>query len=211
PVALLAALPADHAFGRLRDWARDLPQAGGRVRAVAGAALLLVGVPGFAPTHTTVHAIGEVEDSYGAGVKEAALLVHELDPEAAQVGTLLGRFTIHFYNRQPTYHWFVDHGFVEREIEAGRVRFMVLDKHLDIARETAWMEDLAARHDARLVRTWQAWGGHDVVWLYEFPRANLNATPPATAAAATRAETEGTLPLPTNSGPWSTPTPDKAV
>ncbi|HLE47278.1 MAG TPA: glycosyltransferase family 39 protein [Candidatus Thermoplasmatota archaeon] len=203
PAALLAALPVEHVLGRLREWStQNAQQPARRAKAFAAASLLLIAAPGFAPLQTTSHSITKVEHSYGYGVKDAALLINEIDPDAGQIGTLLGRFTIHFYNRQPTYHWFMDHDAVDREIEAGRVRFMVLDTHLDVPHETQWMTELAARHDARLVRTWQSWGHETHVWLYEFPNAaRLDQTAANTNAMTMGAAPAGTLPAPTNGGP----------
>lgn len=110
------------------------------------------------------------ERPFGYGVKEAAFLIHEMDPDAAQIGTLLGRFTLHFYNEQPTYHWHNNHGFIEDEIRAGRMRFIVLDTYLDLDYETEWMEGLVLKYNAQLVAEYQPNSPSGRVFVYEIPR-----------------------------------------
>ena len=110
------------------------------------------------------------ERPFGYGVKEAAFLIDSLDPDAAQVGTLLGRFTLHFYNEHPTYHWHNDHGFIEDEIEAGRLRFIVLDTYLNLTYETEWMEELVVAYEARLIAEYQPASPSGRVLVYEIPR-----------------------------------------
>lgn len=106
-----------------------------------------------------------VEHKFGVGVKEAALYVAEHDPQGGQVGTLLGRFTIHFYHPAPTYHYFVDNGYGQRSrwtvdaIERGEVRWVVVDNYLDNAEEQAWLMKLVNEHGGTLEKTWGSeWG-----------------------------------------------------
>lgn len=107
------------------------------------------------------------ERPFGYGVKEAAFLIDSIDPDAAQIGSLLGRFTLHFYNEHPTYHWHNDHGFIEDEIRAGRLRFIVLDTYLNLTYETEWMLALVKKYDATLIAEYQPASPSGQVLVYE--------------------------------------------
>jgi 4-amino-4-deoxy-L-arabinose transferase-like glycosyltransferase len=104
---------------------------------------------------------------FGYGVKEAAFLIDSMDPDAGQVGTLLGRFTLHFYNGHATYHWHNDHRFVDDEVRAGRVRFVVIDTYLDLPEEREWMQGLVDAFDGRLVAEYQPASPSGHVFVYD--------------------------------------------
>lgn len=115
------------------------------------AALTLVLLAGLSPAAASVEERVLRSNQYGSGVKEAALWIDAQDPAAAQVGSLLGRFALHLYNGHPTYHYFVNHTFIDDEAEAGRLRFVVRDPYLNLSYERAWMQDLVQRHNGTLV------------------------------------------------------------
>lgn len=143
-----------------------------RVYAATMALLIVIaglGVAGQAQASLQVF-VGQASP-YGFGVKEAAEWIEAEDPSAAQIGTLLGRFSLHYYNGQPTYHWYVPHEFVDAEIEAGRARFLVWDSYLIVDFQERWFEELRQRHDAFLVHEVRNTEGDAVVRVYEFGRA----------------------------------------
>lgn len=149
-------------FSQSKPLARRVP-----TFAVVGVLVLAI-VPTASPAYQAVNEVVLEDRQYGYGVKEAALLIHDLDPEAAQLGTILGRFTLHFYNGQPAYHWYVDHTFVEEEIQAGRLRFIVLDTHLRIPWEEQWMRSLAEKYGAEVIQTYGPTPEKVKVTVYDF-------------------------------------------
>lgn len=160
----LAAGAAASAFGEApflhpRWWRRG---------AAAGAlfgAFALAALPTYAGVVTSVDHMTGVDRVFGSGTKEAAFFIHERDPDAAQVGTLLGRYGLYYYNGQPAYHWYVDHAFVEQGIRSGHVRFVVLDNYLGIAEEDGWMQHLVDTYGGVEVATFgDDWG---VVKVFE--------------------------------------------
>jgi 4-amino-4-deoxy-L-arabinose transferase-like glycosyltransferase len=110
---------------------------------LAGAGMIAIAC--FAPLSFTMQR-QIVGDGYGAALDDAAEWIHAEDPEAAQVGTLLGRYSLHFYNGQDTYHYFVNHTWLDGEVEAGRLRYAVIDPYLGLEYEEAWLLDLVRRH-----------------------------------------------------------------
>lgn len=101
-------------------------------------------------------------DGYGAGLREAALYIQEQDPGAAQVGTLLGRFSLHFYNGQDTYHYFVNHTWLDGQVAAGRLKYVVDDPYLNLTYERAWIDAFIARHNGTLVESFPSTRGRSV-------------------------------------------------
>lgn len=156
-IALLVAWPFGPARAAIERVLARAPAAaarpGARTAALLALAILVAVLP---PAVVAMEESVLTERSYGYGVKEAAAWIHENDPDAAQVGTLLGRFTLKFYNDQTTYHWFVPHHFVESEIEAGRVRYVVWDDYLNLTYERDWMRDLVIRYGGEVVQTFVA-------------------------------------------------------
>lgn len=170
-LALLAGLAAGSILSRARP-ERLMRRFGLEAKrrptmAVMAAALFLAAwVPTATPMQRTWDYL-ETDRPWGYGVKEAALFIHERDPEAAQVGTLLGRYPLHFYNGQTTYFWHLPHTFIEHEIQAGRVRYVVLDTYLGLDYEEDWMLDLVARYDGQVVQESEVWTGAVTVRVYE--------------------------------------------
>ena len=95
-------------------------------------------------------------------MREAALYIQGQDPDAAQVGTMLGRFSLHFYNGQDTYHYYVNHTWLDGEAQAGRVRYVVDDPYLDLGYEREWIQAFVQRHDGRLVQSFDNGHGRSV-------------------------------------------------
>lgn len=101
-------------------------------------------------------------DGYGDGLREAALYIEDRDPGAAQVGTMLGRFSLHFYNEQDTYHYFVNHTWLDEEVGAGRLRYVVDDPYLNLSYERAWIDDFVERHNGTLEKSFRSTHGRSV-------------------------------------------------
>src|SRR5581483_10550535 len=121
PFAPFLALGVGFAGAALRDllaWANIRLTRDGAPRfapIAIGVAAILVAVPAYGAANDSYHifALGESQEKYlGEGTQEAADYIHQHDPDAIQYGTLLGRFTLYWYNEQPAYHWYVDHTFV---------------------------------------------------------------------------------------------------
>lgn len=163
PVLVLLAAWAVHAGAR-RAWIASKPLPGqpwwrtpGAVLAVAG----LTAIACYAPfTFTLERKIGG--DAYGYGLREAALWIGEEDPEAAQVGTMLGRFSLHFYNGQDTYHYFVNHTWLDQQAEAGTVRYAVRDTYLNLTYERDWLDGFIERHNGTLAKSFDNGHGRSV-------------------------------------------------
>lgn len=169
PLALLCGL----AIGVLASRAERIPWPGrwnlDRARAglSVGAAFLLLALPLVPPGAASIHALTPEYRAYGSGFREAAGWIAGKDPEAAQVGTILGRFSLHHYNGQPTYHYYVNHTFLEQEARAGRLRFVVMDDYIDFPEERRWMADFVRQSGAELVWTFTAKDNLPHVWIYE--------------------------------------------
>lgn len=118
-----------------------LPWTTKRTFAVAAVALV-ASLAAWAPAGAAVQGPGR----YGDHVREAALWIHAQDPGAAQVGSTLGRFTLHLYNGQPTYHYWLNHTFVQEGIREGRVRYVVVDAYSSDAGEAQWLQGLVRDH-----------------------------------------------------------------
>ena len=168
PFAPFAAVFVGQAGQGLRamlDWAglRFAPHAAPRFAPAALAiGLVLVAFPAYsAATYSYTHfVLGEDQEKYfGYGTREAAHWIHENDPEAIQYGTLLGRFSLHWYNEQPAYHWYLDHTFVESQIESGNLRYVVYEDYLQLAFDREYMKELINKYDGEAVQTYRAgWG-----------------------------------------------------
>lgn len=178
-LAIWAGLPVGWAVSRIIQRGRQDPELGLQKGATAllAVAIVVAAIPPTALGAKSVDRFVMEEKSYGYGLEEAAQVIHERDPDAGQIGSLLGRFTLHFYNQQPTYHWYVDHGFVEQEIRRGEIRYVVADTWLDLPREQAWMEDLVDRYNGTLVTTYDSpASGTTKVWVYELHPGGGNLT-----------------------------------
>lgn len=169
--ALLVAEAADGLRGMLA-WAgirvSALAQRAAPVAVVGG--LLLVAVPamGAAMESYEDFALGQTQQQYfGYGTREAAAYIHEQDPNAAQYGTLLGRFTLHWYNEQPAYHWYMDHTYLEGQIKNGKLKYVVYDEYLQLAFDEQYMRELVTKYNGELVQTYHAgWGEVKVFELH---------------------------------------------
>jgi hypothetical protein len=132
--------------------------------------LLLVAVPAYGAAVESYEdfALGQTQQQYfGYGTKEAARYIHEQDPNAAQYGTLLGRFTLHWYNEQPAYHWYMDHTYLEGQVANGKLKYIVYDEYLDLAFDEQYMRELIQKYNGELVQTYRAgWGEVKVFELH---------------------------------------------
>lgn len=162
PAVVLAALPI-HAAAR-KAWlaSRPLPhqawwQTPGALLCVAG----LASVAAFAPLQFQLQRQISGAD-YGYGLREAAEWIHDEDPGAAQVGTTLGRFSLHFYNGHPTYHYYVNHTWLHDRAEAGQVRYVVHDPYLNLTYERQWIQGFVAAHNGTLVKSFDNGQGRQV-------------------------------------------------
>lgn len=147
----------------LARWAnvRFAPRFAGRAGPIAVAlGLAVVAMPAIAAIDESLaeYAGEPRSSSFGYGTREAAHWIRAQDPEAGQYGTLLGRFTLLWYNEQPTYHWFVDHATLEDDVRNGRLRYIAFDEYLAIRRDTLYMDELVTRFNgtevARFQRDW---------------------------------------------------------
>ncbi|HUR68813.1 MAG TPA: glycosyltransferase family 39 protein [Candidatus Thermoplasmatota archaeon] len=176
PFAPLAAILVAYAADSLRKllaWGGvRLAPAGTRGVAVAALALgiVLVAAPAYAAASKTVdHFVygNDQEKYFGSGTKEAAAFIHERDPEAAQYGTLLGRFSLHWYNEQTSYHWYIDHTFVESQVKAGKLKYVVYEDYLNLAFDREYMKDLIDRYHGTAVQSYRnGWGEVTVFELH---------------------------------------------
>lgn len=164
PLACILVAQAADGLRILLSWAGIRLRAAARYAAPIGlaGALLLVAVPAYASAVESYEdfALGLTENQYfGYGTREAALYIHEQDPDAAQYGTLLGRFTLHWYNEHDTVHWYVDHNVIEGMIESGELRYIVYDNYLDLGMDREFMRELIAKYNGQPVQTYrESWG-----------------------------------------------------
>lgn len=162
PIVVLWAAWTLHAAARAA-WVASRPPADqpwwrtpGSLAAVAG--LIAVVVVPILPT--VDERLGR--DGYGAGLREAALFIDAEDPEAAQVGTMLGRFSLNFYNGHDTYHYYVNHTWLDRQVAQGRLRYAVLDPYLNVSYENEWLLGFVASHNGTRVATFDNGYGRSV-------------------------------------------------
>jgi hypothetical protein len=175
PFAPFAALGVGYAADGLR---RMLAWAGLRIEAVrprasllaVGVAALLVFLPAYgnAGTAYNKYVLGHnPENDFGSGTKEAALWIHAHDPNAAQYGSVLGRFTLYYYDQQPTYHWYVDHTFLEQQAASGKLKYVVYDEYLGQGFDTDYMQQLITKfHGQKVAEFQQGWGDVKVFELH---------------------------------------------
>lgn len=174
PFAAFFALGIAVSGAALRDllaWAGLKAKIGSRHLApiaIAGA-ILLVAVPAMGAANTSYHsfALGDTNEKYlGEGTQEAALYIHAHDPDAAQYGTLLGRFTLYWYNEQPAYHWYVDHSYIESEINTGHLKYVVKDNYIGLTFDDQYIDQLINSHGGKLVAQYDhGWGSVKVFEL----------------------------------------------
>lgn len=175
PFAPFAALLVAYSAEGLR---RMLAWAGIRVSALApraaplaiAVALVLVAMPAYAGVTESYdkYVLGDDQEKFfGSGTKEAALWIQERDPEAGQYGTLLGRFTLLWYNEQPTYHWYVDHTTIDQDIRSGKLKYVVYDDYLQLPFDREFMKQLIDTYGGTPVATYkQGWGAVTVYELH---------------------------------------------
>lgn len=168
-MTLLAALPLGLVLVRLHERGALSPRAyrPATPTAILVAVLLVAAGATAFPTSRSLADHVMRDRTYGYGVKEAALWIQDEDPTAAQIGTLLGRFTLKFYNDQPTYHFYNPHDYVDQQIEGGRIRYLVFDEHLNLTQEKEWMQDLVDRYDGRVVQEYSIASGNVKVRVFE--------------------------------------------
>lgn len=168
PVAPFAAILVGYAADGLRKllaWGgiRFTPSAARHVGVGAMAlGIVLVAAPAYsAATESTDDFLrgGDQEKYFGYGTKEAADYIRARDPEAAQYGTLLGRFSLHWYNEQDSYHWYIDHTYVESRIKSGELKYVVYENYLNLDFDREYMRDLINRYNGEAVVTYrEGWG-----------------------------------------------------
>lgn len=162
PGVLLATWPV-HAAAR-KAWRLSNPRPGEPWWRTPGAVVAVVGLAAlacFAPLSFSLqHRVGG--DDYGYGLREAAEWIEAEDPAAAQVGTTLGRFSLHFYNGQPTYHYYVNHTWLDGQVGDGRLRFVVVDPYLNLTFEQEWLRSFVARHNGTLAQSFDNGHGRQV-------------------------------------------------
>ncbi|HWG89655.1 MAG TPA: glycosyltransferase family 39 protein [Candidatus Thermoplasmatota archaeon] len=138
-------------------------------RPAAAVALLavfaLAAVPAYAHAeYSSTRMQGKV---FGAGYDEAAAYIDEnAPPGTGQIGNLLGRYTLYWYNERPTYHWYVDHQTLERLIEIGHLKYLVTDNYLPLEFQDGYFDMLIRKYHGESVKRVQVeWG---VVEVWEF-------------------------------------------
>jgi len=162
PGVLLATWPVHAAARKALRFSRPIPgdpwwRTPGAVLAVVG----LAAVAAFAPLNFALQQKIGGRD-YGYGLREAAEWIEAEDPAAAQVGTTLGRFSLHFYNDHPTYHYYVNHTWLDGEVEAGRLRYVVVDPYLNLTYEQEWLRSFVASHNGTLAQWFDNGRGRQV-------------------------------------------------
>lgn len=166
PFAALYVAYAGDGLRRLLAWGglRFTPDAGrqaiGMVALTLG--IVLVAAPAYGAASESVDDFVRGDDQeryFGYGTREAAAYIHERDPDAGQYGTLLGRFSLHWYNEQDSYHWYVDHTFMESRVESGELKYVVYEDYLGLAFEREYMRHLIDKYDGQAVETFRSgWG-----------------------------------------------------
>lgn len=175
-VALLAAWPLQPLARALAHWVSEETSAWRPAVAVAWlAALLLVAIA--SPVHATVTERILAQGRFGDGVPEAAEWIEAQDPGAGQVGTTLARFTLHLYNGGDTYHFYVNHTWLEGRIAAGEVRYVVIDTDLNLTFEQEWLYGLVHDHNGTLQHSIPTPGG-DPVRVFRLDGGAQSATAP---------------------------------
>lgn len=159
-VVLLAAWPLQPAARAVTAFAADGKALRQGVVMAWLAAFVLVAAA--APVHATWTERIQRQGRFGDGVPEAARWIGANDPGAGQVGTTLARFALHLYNGGDTYHYYVNHTFIDQRISAGDVRYVVIDTDLNLTFEQQWLYGLVGDHDGQLVRSIPTPGGDPV-------------------------------------------------
>ena len=173
PFAALFVAYAGDSLRRMLAWAgvKFTPSSARPVGIAALAiGIVLVAVPANVAASETMDDFiwgNDQEKYFGYGTREAAEFVHARDPDAAQYGTLLGRFSLHWYNEQDTYHWYVDHTYLESQIKSGELRYIVYEDYLNLAFDREYMRDLINKYNGEAVQTYRAgWGEVTVFELH---------------------------------------------
>lgn len=137
PFAPLAALLVGELAAGVRDmvaWAGvRFTRADSRRLAplVAALAVIAVAMPAYAAFDESYEEYGPTRNgsTFGYGLREAAAWVHDTDPTAGQYGTLLGRFTLRWYNEHETMHRYSSRDLAQA-VEKGQLRFVVADGYV---------------------------------------------------------------------------------
>lgn len=174
PFAALFVAYAGDGLRRLLAWAglKFTPTGGRQVVALGALALgvVIVAAPAYGAAAESVDDFvrGDDQEKYfGYGTREAAQFIHERDPDAGQYGTLLGRFSLHWYNEQDSYHWYLDHTFVESRVQSGDLKYVVYEDYLGLAFDREYMRYLIDTYDGQAVQTYRAgWGEVTVFELH---------------------------------------------
>ena len=174
PFAALFVAYAGDGLRRMLSWAglRFTPSSARPVVGITALALaiLLVAAPAYGAASESVDDFvrgGDQEKYFGYGTKEAAEFIRERDPEAGQYGTLLGRFSLHWYNEQDSYHWYLDHTFLESRIKSGELKYIVYEDYLGLAFDREYMRQLIDQYNGEAVKTFRKeWGEVTVFELH---------------------------------------------
>jgi 4-amino-4-deoxy-L-arabinose transferase-like glycosyltransferase len=164
-VAILAAWPLQPAARGLATWLADAKR-GWNPMVAATWLVAFVVLAAASPVHATLTERIARQGRFGDGVQDAALWIGEEDPGAGQVGTTLARFTLHLYNGHTTYHYYVNHTFIDERIRADDVRYVVIDTDLNLTFEQDWLYHVVDKHNGTLVHSIPTPGG-DPVRVYK--------------------------------------------
>lgn len=98
---------------------------------VAGFALVALAVPAYGAFDESYDEYGPTRDgsTYGYGFREAGAWIDAQGPEAGQYGSLLGRFTLRWYNDHETFHRFQNLTKLEQAAQDGRIVYVVFDAY----------------------------------------------------------------------------------
>ena len=173
PFAALFVAYAGDSLRRMLAWAGlKFRPSSSRPVAVGALALgiVLVAWPANVAASETVDDFvygNDQEKYFGYGTREAAEFIAARDPEAGQYGTLLGRFSLHWYNEQDTFHWYIDHTYLESQIQSGELKYIVYEDYLGLAFDREYMRELINKYNGEAVETYRAgWGEVTVFELH---------------------------------------------
>ncbi len=134
----------------------------------AAGIVLFSGIPAWGAATESLDEVTDVKDKvFGYGTKEAAAYIDaNSDPADGQIGTLLGRWSLHYYNGHPTYH-FYQQGMLKKLIHMGEITWLVEDKYLNLKHEDALWYKLKNDCGAELATKFEKSWGEVRVWKFE--------------------------------------------
>lgn len=173
PFAALFVAYAGDSFRRMLAWAGlKFRPTSARPVAIGALALgiVIVAWPANVAASETVDDFvygNDQEKYFGYGTRDAAEFIEARDPGAGQYGTLLGRFSLHWYNEQDTYHWYIDHTYIESKIQSGELKYIVYEDYLGLAFDREYMRQLIQKYHGESVTTFRKeWGEVTVFELH---------------------------------------------